>query len=318
MCAIRATSFAAVALPMAATLPANAQTCATYQTDMAAAYAAKDCARAAEIATVATQVCRGTAMDAIGRNAALVHVRCASDATNSSAKRSEFVAIALRFGRPWQASATAGDIAMAEKRHTQAAQFFQDALDDIRNERLNPTPPESAVIATLVRKAEAASLLSKTHVARVDRSGAVGGLACPTFRGFTVKRTAVPIEFEYKEPGFQKFGADAFTGKGQQAAEDLVSYLIKQGVTSVHLIGHTDQVGSDAYNLALSARRADAVAAFLKTKGYSGIVRTSGHGRQQPFEADDPGSYTEAERHQMDRRVELEREGGEPCATPSN
>lgn len=40
-------------------------------------------------------------------------------------------------------------------------------------------------------------------------------------------------------------------------------------VTIVYVTGHTDSVGSDAYNVGLSKRRADAVANYLKSKGVS-------------------------------------------------
>jgi OmpA-OmpF porin, OOP family len=304
-------------LTVLAATPADAKTCEDFQRDMATAYTANKLELAVDLARQASQFCQGAAMDIIGRSAALLHVRRAADAMTTPAARKELVEVGLKLGRTWQLVAAAGDIAHGEKRHTDAARFYQEALDDIRNERLNPTPPKIEVIGALVRKAEASSLLSKVHVTRVDRSGAPGGLACPTVRGYTVMRTAVPIEFEYNEPGDKRRGADAFTEKGRTAAEDLLSLLTKQATPSIHLIGHTDPVGGDAYNIELSRRRAEAVAGFLKTRGYAGEVRTSGIGRQRPFVVDDPGSYGEPERHQMDRRVELERSGGTSCAPPS-
>ena len=38
-------------------------------------------------------------------------------------------------------------------------------------------------------------------------------------------------------------------------------------ITNVHVTGYTDRLGSDAYNLKLSQRRANAVKAYLVSKG---------------------------------------------------
>jgi outer membrane protein OmpA-like peptidoglycan-associated protein len=86
----------------------------------------------------------------------------------------------------------------------------------------------------------------------------------------------------------------------------------------VHLIGHTDPRGSDEFNQDLSERRAQAVALFLKGKGYTGKIANSGRGKKERFQVDDPGRYSEEQLFQLDRRVELDREsGGTGCATAS-
>jgi OOP family OmpA-OmpF porin len=48
-------------------------------------------------------------------------------------------------------------------------------------------------------------------------------------------------------------------------------------------VGHTDSVGSDAYNQKLSVKRADAVKAYLVSKGIEkNRVYTEGKGEKQP------------------------------------
>ncbi|MEY3428703.1 MAG: Outer rane porin precursor [Pseudomonadota bacterium] len=73
-------------------------------------------------------------------------------------------------------------------------------------------------------------------------------------------------------------------------------------------VGHTDSVGSDAYNQKLSVKRADAVKAYLVTKGIEkNRVYTEGKGEKQPV-AD---NKTDAGRSK-NRRVEIEVVGTRP------
>jgi len=65
--------------------------------------------------------------------------------------------------------------------------------------------------------------------------------------------------------------------------------------------GHTDSVGSDAYNLGLSERRAASVANYLESKGVNGSrMTTVGYGEKNPVASND----TEEGRAQ-NRRVEV-------------
>ena len=83
---------------------------------------------------------------------------------------------------------------------------------------------------------------------------------------------------------------------------DKVASLLQQYNQSVvTIIGHTDSVGSDAYNLDLSQRRAESVGQYLASRGVSyGRLRTEGHGEREPRAS----NATEAGR-QQNRRVEL-------------
>jgi OOP family OmpA-OmpF porin len=88
-------------------------------------------------------------------------------------------------------------------------------------------------------------------------------------------------------------------------ADDMANYLISQNPGRVTIIGHTDSRGTTAHNQGLSERRARAVADFLRARGFIGQIVTVGRGEGEPFQADDPARYTQAEHWRMDRRVEL-------------
>jgi outer membrane protein OmpA-like peptidoglycan-associated protein len=83
---------------------------------------------------------------------------------------------------------------------------------------------------------------------------------------------------------------------------DRVANVANQnGQTMLEVAGHTDSVGSDAYNDALSQRRAQAVASYLTSRGVnSNRLMTVGGGERYPVATND----TDAGRAQ-NRRVEI-------------
>ena len=83
-----------------------------------------------------------------------------------------------------------------------------------------------------------------------------------------------------------------------QVAQTLASY----NQTYIDVLGHTDTTGTDAYNQALSERRASSVADYLSVRGVARArMATRGYGESQPiYNPDD----TEAKKA-ANRRVEI-------------
>jgi outer membrane protein OmpA-like peptidoglycan-associated protein len=83
---------------------------------------------------------------------------------------------------------------------------------------------------------------------------------------------------------------------------DKVAGLIqKYDRTVVHVIGHTDSIGSDAYNQRLSEQRAERVVQYFSSRGIPWQrLSTEGRGEREPRASND----TEAGR-QLNRRVEI-------------
>jgi outer membrane protein OmpA-like peptidoglycan-associated protein len=67
------------------------------------------------------------------------------------------------------------------------------------------------------------------------------------------------------------FDSATLSTAGQAYLDILLQELKAQGRSITKVIGHTDAVGSQAYNLGLSQRRADAVQAYLAGHGFSGV-----------------------------------------------
>lgn len=92
---------------------------------------------------------------------------------------------------------------------------------------------------------------------------------------------------------------------GRQSIDDALSKLRGVDLEMVIATGHTDSVGTDAYNQALSERRAAAVKEYLVSKGIpASKITTIGKGESQPV-----ATNRTAEGRQKNRRVDVEFKG---------
>ena len=90
--------------------------------------------------------------------------------------------------------------------------------------------------------------------------------------------------------------------------DDLVTRMKGVNLEVVIAVGHTDRIGSDAYNQKLSVRRAEAVKAYMVSKGIAANrVYTEGKGKRQPVK-NCTGSKSKATITCLEpnRRVEVE------------
>ncbi|GJI95774.1 membrane protein [Duganella caerulea] len=106
------------------------------------------------------------------------------------------------------------------------------------------------------------------------------------------------------------FAADAFFDfdkavlkpEGKAKLDDVTSKLGSINLEVIIAVGHTDSVGSDEYNQKLSVRRAEAVKAYIISKGVeANRVYTEGKGEKQPV-----ADNKTAEGRAKNRRVEIE------------
>ena len=80
------------------------------------------------------------------------------------------------------------------------------------------------------------------------------------------------------------FDSAQLTPAAQEQLVGLMDKLKNADVLSIKVVGHTDSQGTDAYNQALSERRASSVAAFLLEQGLAPDKLTSqGMGESQPL-----------------------------------
>jgi OOP family OmpA-OmpF porin len=98
------------------------------------------------------------------------------------------------------------------------------------------------------------------------------------------------------------FDKSVIKPEGKSKLDDLANKVKAINLEVVIAIGHTDSIGSDAYNQKLSVRRAEAVKAYLISKGVEpNRIYTEGKGEKQPV-----ASNKTKEGRQKNRRVEIE------------
>ena len=75
---------------------------------------------------------------------------------------------------------------------------------------------------------------------------------------------------------------------------------------NVRIEGHTDSIGSESYNQALSERRAQAVKAYLVSRGIAASrLSTEGKGESEPIADNTRNGRDNPEGRAMNRRAEL-------------
>lgn len=119
--------------------------------------------------------------------------------------------------------------------------------------------------------------------------------------GATVERVGEGIDVTFASGILFPFNSTEILPAGRANLQELANSLQKYATSDVLIVGHTDSVGTETYNMDLSQRRADAASSYLRSLGVSSArIRTSGRGETEPVQSND----TE-EGRQRNRRVEV-------------
>jgi len=87
--------------------------------------------------------------------------------------------------------------------------------------------------------------------------------------------------------------------EGKAEADKVVASLKANAKDTIKVVGHTDAIGSDEYNMALGQRRADAVKNYLVEQGIdAGRITTESKGESDPAQPNDT-----PENRMLNRRV---------------
>ena len=106
----------------------------------------------------------------------------------------------------------------------------------------------------------------------------------------------------YAADAFFDFDKAVLKPEAKTKLDDLVSKTKEINLEVIIAVGHTDSVGTDAYNDKLSVKRAESIKTYLTSKGLeANRVYTEGKGKKQPV-----ADNKTAEGRAKNRRVEIE------------
>jgi outer membrane protein OmpA-like peptidoglycan-associated protein len=119
--------------------------------------------------------------------------------------------------------------------------------------------------------------------------------------GAVVERVGEGIQVTFASGLLFDFDSDDVRPEARTNLRNLAASLDKYPGSELLIVGHTDSVGTDAYNLGLSDRRAEAAATYLAAQGVSrSRIDARGLGETEPVTPND----SEAGRSR-NRRVEV-------------
>ena len=134
--------------------------------------------------------------------------------------------------------------------------------------------------------------------------GCDGAVAAPEAKAAPAPAAPVAAasKVTYAADAFFDFDKSVLKPAGKAKLDDLVSKVKGINLEVIIAVGHTDSIGTDAYNQKLSVRRAESVKAYLISKGIEkNRIYTEGKGEKQPV-----ASNKTKEGRAKNRRVEIE------------
>jgi OmpA-OmpF porin, OOP family len=131
---------------------------------------------------------------------------------------------------------------------------------------------------------------------------AAAPVAAPAAAPAAAAPAVAATKVTYAADAFFDFNKAVLKPEGKAKLDDLTGKVTGINLEVIIAVGHTDSVGGDAYNQKLSVKRAEAVKAYLVSKGIEkNRVYTEGKGKKQPV-ADNKTKEGQAK----NRRVEIE------------
>ena len=125
--------------------------------------------------------------------------------------------------------------------------------------------------------------------------------------GAIVERVGEGIQVTFASGLLFDFDSDVVRSDARTNLRNLAASLDKYPGSELLIVGHTDSVGTDTYNLALSERRAEAAAVYLAAQGVARARLSSrGLGESEPVAPNDSDAG-----RSRNRRVEVAIYAGE-------
>lgn len=149
----------------------------------------------------------------------------------------------------------------------------QPTLEEVGQDRGELPPEELCPFAT--------PALFEVDKAKAVADAPVRGRQAPA--PAIVPAAAKPTKMTFASDALFDFDKATLKPEGQSKLDGLVTKLKGVNLDVAIAVGHTDSIGTDEYNQRLSVKRADAVKAYLVSKGIPAEqIKTDGKGESQP------------------------------------
>jgi OmpA-OmpF porin, OOP family len=228
---------------------------------------------------------------------------------------------------PLVARYATAQLSEAQTRMTQAERAWNNDGDRDETAHLAYLTEQQAGIAVAVAKQKVAedeaqrlraqredirvdARIREAEAARAQATAATDRAVAASARAHVLEQQLAALQAENTERGlvmtlqegvlFEYNKAELKPG-AMRSLEPLITFLREHPDRTLLIEGHTDSTGTDAYNVELSQRRAEAVRIFLASNGIrADRILARGHGESYPVTT----NTTEAGR-QQNRRVEV-------------
>lgn len=186
-----------------------------------------------------------------------------------------------------------------------------DAASVLTVERnIEPLPPSEVTIGAAGASASGSGAAgASTATASTVRSS--NASVQRVFSEFNARQTAGGIVLTLPENVLFDFDASDLRADAEQALAQIQTVLAAYPDAPVQIVGHTDARGADAYNQALSERRAESVRAWLAGRGVAASrLSAVGRGKTEPVAPNEtPDGRDDPAGRQQNRRVEIVLQG---------
>lgn len=244
---------------------------------------------------------------------------CASAPPRSDALERARAEVQTLSAEPLAQSAASGDLQSAQQdlQQADAALAQRRPMDEVdhlaylaqRHAEAGIARVEAAHAQAEVARAQdqRARVLLESRASEAERAKAQAGEARAQLA--QAQQELADLKAQQTDRGMVVTLADVLFDTGQASLkagadltlDHLARYMRDNPHTRILIEGFTDSVGSDAYNDALSQRRADSVAAALVSRGVAeDAVRATGRGKSFPVASNDS-----AVGRQQNRRVQI-------------
>jgi OOP family OmpA-OmpF porin len=200
------------------------------------------------------------------------------------------------------ATAALASVAGAQEIHnwkSAAGDVWKDAAGECwRDGSWTPATAAPGCDGAIAPKAEMPASVPAPKAAPAPMAAPAPAAAAPV----VVAPVVAASKVTYAADAFFDFDKAVLKPEGKAKLDDLVGKVKGISLEVIIAVGHTDAVGTDAYNQKLSVARSEAVKGYLVSKGIEkNRVYTEGKGEKQPV-ADNKTSEGRAK----NRRVEIE------------